>query len=894
MSEPDDLRGDPGRAAEADDRAWLAARLVEAQDQLAATSEVLSVLARSSSTQDDVFEAVVQNACRICRAQVAQIYVSDGDVYRIVRSHGLDDDFVELSVQHPIPRDRESLVGRVALDETTQQIADVLADPDYNRPEFQRRAGYRSIVGAPMIVHDDVVGVLSVWRTTVEPFDEHTVGLLTTFAEQAALALRNVELFSALQSRSAELARKVDEMEALAEIGKAISSTLDPDEVLTTIVEHAVELSGADGGSLMEYDEVTRLFRVRTAYGTSQDVLERLKSSRIHVDETLVGRAATSGVPVQVPDLAEVDLDPHLQVLVDAGWRSLVAIPLARPDRIVGVLVVRRLTTGAFDEETCDMLTAFASQSAVALTNARLYQQLELQRRELAETSQHKSDFLASMSHELRTPLNAVIGFSEVLLERMFGELNERQAEYVTDILDAGRHLLALLNDVLDLSKVEAGRMELEFTTFPPGDAIHSVLTLLRERAVRHGVELLVDVDGAPAQVTADELRFKQVLLNLIGNAVKFTPDGGTVTVRCWGDESELVVTVQDTGVGIAEADQSRIFDSFQQGTRSASHAEGTGLGLTLTRRIVELHGGRIWLESDVGRGSTFGVVLPRRAAPVPAVPTWREPALDDGRPAVVVIEDDPHSSELVGVHLSAAGLRPVPVRTGEEGLDAVRALRPTAVVLDIHLPGIDGWDVLSSIKSDPQLASTPVVVVSVLPERGRGYALGASDYLVKPVSREDLLGAVWRAVAERVDHGPDRPRDVVVIDDDVVALELIRATLEPRGWAVTTCSGGAEAISVIQTLVPSVVLVDLVMPGIDGFAVIDALRGDPRTAGTPVVVLTAKSLTAKDRRRLEGRIEFVASKGELDLSWLAERLTRVATADRATGSDDRGRRTDG
>ena len=364
------------------------------------------------------------------------------------------------------------------------------------------------------------------WRTTVEPFDEHTRALLTTFAEQAALALRNVELFSALQARSAELARKVDEMEALAEVGKAVSSTLDPDEVLTTIVEHAVELSGADGGSLMEYDEESLLFRVRTTYGTSDDVRAQLKTVRIHVDESFVGRAATSGMPVQVADLSEIELDPHLRVLFDSGWRSLVVIPLVRPDRIVGALVVRRLTPGAFCDETCDMLTAFASQSAIALTNARLYQQLELQRRELATTSQHKSDFLASMSHELRTPLNAVIGFSEVLLERMFGELNDRQADYVQDILDAGRHLLALLNDVLDLSKVEAGRMELDVTTFPAGDAIHSVLALVRERAGQHGVELRFDAADAPTHITADELRLKQVLLNLISNAVKFTPDG--------------------------------------------------------------------------------------------------------------------------------------------------------------------------------------------------------------------------------------------------------------------------------------------------------------------------------------------------------------------------------
>jgi signal transduction histidine kinase/DNA-binding response OmpR family regulator len=881
VTEPRDDRSTTERAAEADDPAYLAARLAEAQDQLAATREILSLLAMASTSEDDVFEAVVEHACRLCRAQAAQIAVADGGGYRLVASKGLNAEYADFATRHAVPRRRGTLTGRVAIERRTLQIDDVLADPDYDLPEFQRLAGYRTIIGAPMIVDDEVVGVLTVWRTTVEPFDEHTRSLLTTFAEQAALALRNVELSSALQARSGQLASKVDEMEALAEVGEAISSTLDPDEVLATIVEHAVELSSADGGSLMEYDEESRLFRVRTTYGTSDDVRERLKTVRIHVDESFVGRAATSGLPVQVADLSDIELDPHLRLLYDGGWRSLVVIPLVRPDRIVGALVVRRLTPGAFSDETCDLLTAFASQSAIALTNARLYQQLELQSRELATTSQHKSDFLASMSHELRTPLNAVIGFSEVLLERMFGELNERQADYVQDILDAGRHLLALLNDVLDLSKVEAGRMDLDVTTFPAGDAIHSVLALVRERAVQLGVELHFDEADVPTHITADELRLKQVLLNLIGNAVKFTPEGGSVTVRAWTGGPEVIITVTDTGIGIAESDRLRIFDSFQQGTRSASSSEGTGLGLTLTRRIVELHGGRMWLESEVGLGSTFGLALPRPAQRVGPDRGWREPAVDDARQAVVVIEDDPGSAELVAVHLAAAGLRPVHVPTGEEGLAAIRALRPTAVVLDIHLPGMDGWDVLSVIKGDPQIADTPVVIVTVLPERGRGFALGASDYLVKPVSKEGLLGAVWRAVAERVDHAGSR-RDIVVIDDDPAALELVRATLEPHGWTVSTCSGGAEAISVIRQLRPSVVLVDLLMPDIDGFAVIDALHADTRTASIPVVVLTSKSLTAQDRRRLQGRIEFVASKGELDLSWLADRLIQVAAGGRA------------
>ncbi|QGN59433.1 response regulator [Nostocoides sp. HKS02] len=864
--------------------ARLRKRLAETEEQLAATSEILAVLGASSAGEAEVFDAIVERARRLCRANAAQINLVHDHDLTMVHSVGLPPAYLQLAITEPVPRDRTSLIGRVSIDGRTQQIVDVLADPDYNRPEFQRLGGFRTIMGAPMIVVDQVVGVLSVWRTTVDPFDERVQDLLSTFAAQGALALRNVGLFHQLESRSEELSRKVEQLEALAEVGEAVSSSLDPDEVLTTIVSHAVQLSGTDGGSLMEYDEDTQLFRVRTAYGTSPEVLEQLRQSRIHVEESFVGRAAASGQVAQIPDLALVPLDPHLSTLYRAGWRSLVAIPLARPDRIVGALVVRRKQPGGFSDETCELLSAFASQSTIALVNARLYQQLERQSAELAEASQHKSEFLASMSHELRTPLNAVIGFSEVLLERMFGELNDRQADYLQDILSAGRHLLALLNDVLDLSKVEAGHMELDLSFFDAAQALGSALALVRERAAQHGIELTLDAPSADlGAVRADRLRFTQIVLNLLSNAVKFTPDGGTVEVVARRSDGNLVVTVADSGVGIAPADQVRIFDSFQQAGRNAASAEGTGLGLTLTRRIVELHGGRMWLDSAPGAGSTFGFSIPQPAVattvPEPADWTLDE---DDGRPVVVVIEDDESSAELVSVHIAAAGLRAVPVRTGEQGVAAVRSLHPAAVILDIRLPGMDGWDVLSSLKAEPETADTPVLVVSVLPEQGRGFALGAADYLVKPVGREELLAAVRRVVTDR--PPAQSARRILVVDDDPVALRLVRVTLEPLGWDVRTCGQGTEAHAMVRAQRPAVLLVDLLMPDTDGFRVVEQVHADPDTRGIPIVVLTAKTLTPEDRRRLRGRVEFVASKGHLDLVQLSARLADLAGAHGAGG----------
>jgi CheY-like chemotaxis protein/anti-sigma regulatory factor (Ser/Thr protein kinase) len=343
------------------------------------------------------------------------------------------------------------------------------------------------------------------------------------------------------------------------------------------------------------------------------------------------------------------------------------------------------------------------------------------------------------MSHELRTPLNAVLGFSEVLLERMFGEINEKQEDYLRDIHASGKHLLELLNEILDLSKVEAGQMELEFTQVDVASLLEHAASMLRERAAAHAIDLRVEIGSEVGEVEVDELRLRQVVLNLVSNAVKFTPDGGTVVVRAREVANDLLVSVQDTGVGVPEADRERIFESFQQGGRGASREEGTGLGLTLSRRIVELLGGRMWLESQVGAGSTFGFVLPVRRAGV-ARP---DSAPATGSTTIVVIEDDRPSLDLITAYLSGAAITVVAARDGQSGIEAVRRRLPSAVLLDIRMPGIDGWAVLRALKENPETSPIPVIVVSIVDERSRGAALGAAGYLVKPVSRDDLLSAL-------------------------------------------------------------------------------------------------------------------------------------------------------
>ena len=712
-------------------------QLRDAREQSAASREILAALGRAGADPGDILDTVLEHAARLCRAQAATLYVPEGDAFQLSRDTGkIPEEFRRYLLDHPLARNRSSTVGRAAEEMRTIQIPDVLNDAEYGRQDLQSLAGYRTLLSTPMILQNEVVGVLSMWRTNVAPFNTRECELLEEFGVQGAIVMRQDALRRALAS-------KVAQLEALREVGDAVGSTLDLDEVLNQIVSNAVRLTQTDGGSILEYDESTDSFHVRAAFGSSPELLKQLRAITIDRTTTLVGRAATGHRTLEVPDLDGAELDPHLDALSRDGWRSVLAVPIRRGDRILGVLVIRRRSTGSFGPHV-ELLETFAGQSALAIVNARLFGELQSKTRELEIASHHKSEFLASMSHELRTPLNAVIGFSEVLLDRMFGEINERQDEYLRDIWNSGRHLLELLNEILDLSKVEAGQMVLEPSTFNVGSALEYCLAMIRERAALHAITVTVDVAEGIDTIEADELRFKQVALNLLSNAVKFTPDGGTVTVRADRDGTDLMVTVTDTGIGVPVEDQERIFESFQQGRRGAPKEEGTGLGLTLSRRIVWLFGGRMWLKSTPGAGSTFGFSIPRVLQPGhEAGSTAREHL-----PAVLLVDDDRASLDLNSVYLDGSPTRVLLARDGVEALELARKERPAAIVLEIGLPRLDGWQVLAELKADPATATIPVVIATDVDDRSRGLALGADAYLRKPIGRDELVDALRRVGA--------------------------------------------------------------------------------------------------------------------------------------------------
>jgi len=582
---------------------------------LMATSAILQVISSSPTNVQPVFDAIVDKAAKLGDGLFSTLISFDGELMRLEAAHNWTSEAFD-HLSHgilPAPPSRSLPAGRAILGRTVIHLPDIELDQEFRHPELPRAVGFRSVLSVPMLRDSVPLGAISVARAEPGPFSDNQIDLLKTFANQAVIAIENVRLFKELEARTQDLTRSVGELRALGEVGQAISSTLDLGTVLNAIVSRAVQLSGLDGGVVFEYDEAAEEFAQRAMTGTSGTLAEARRTTRIRKGEGVLGRTAITLEPVQVADIVLPGAyEGRLrEILIDSGVRAILAVPMVREGQLIGCLAVTRNQPGDFPAETIDLLRTFATQSALAIQNARLFHEIEDKSRQLEAASRHKSEFLANMSHELRTPLNAIIGFSEVLSERMFGELNEKQEEYLKDIYASGQHLLSLINDILDLSKIEAGRMELEVADFSLPAAIDNALILVRERASRRGIKLGSAIDDRVGMIRGDERKVKQVLLNLLSNALKFTPEGGRIDVRATINDGMAEISVADTGVGIAPEDQEAIFEEFRQVGTADKKVEGTGLGLALSRKFIELHGGRIWVKSQSGEGSTFTFTLP-------------------------------------------------------------------------------------------------------------------------------------------------------------------------------------------------------------------------------------------------------------------------------------------
>jgi len=578
----------------------------EALEQQTAISEILRVISGSPTDVQPVLDAIAERAARLCDASAASMYLTEGNMLRHLASQGPSPDF--LSHVDTLPISRDSISGRALIDRKTIQVRDMQAEgSEYPLShELAQRFGHRTVVVVPLYREGKPFGTILLRRQDVRPFDEREIALLQTFGDQAAIALENVRLFN-------ETKEALDQQRASGEVLAAISSSIADttpvfDKILTSCERLfagkliGINLVGEDG-----------LIRLGAYHGPKREELEKIFPAPID-GRTGSGAAIVARRVLHFPDVEAGENVPPgtIQGCRAIGIKSIIFAPMLWEGNGIGAIFVGRDHAGPFSDKDIALLRTFADQAVIAIQNARLFREIEDKSRQLEVANKHKSEFLANMSHELRTPLNAIIGFSEVLLEKLFGEVNEKQEDYLKDIHTSGRHLLSLINDILDLSKVEAGRMELELSTFDLPSALSNAMTLVRERAQRHNVALKLVADPTLGEVTADERKLKQILVNLLSNAVKFTPDGGRVEVTAVCEPEAILIAVRDTGIGIAPEDQEAVFEEFRQVGRDYTRkSEGTGLGLALTKRFVELHGGRIRVESEPGKGSTFTFTLP-------------------------------------------------------------------------------------------------------------------------------------------------------------------------------------------------------------------------------------------------------------------------------------------
>jgi PAS domain S-box-containing protein len=778
------------------------ARLFDAERRRSVEQKAILETMRDLSGElelSKVLHGVLERAVKLLDVAGGELATWDEarDDLVIVASHDMETDAVGSRMAIG-----EGAMGRVA------ETHEPLIIPRYQ--EWERRSSkyvqssIQTVLAAPLLIGSRLVGVIAAVHSDPErEFGPEDLRLLDLFAPQAAVAIENARLFSSGQRY----------FETLVVNNPVAIVNLDRDFNITSCNPAFESMFG---------------YREQEVVGVNLDELVQTEGTRAegqaYTEATMAGKKAGGIGQRRRKDGSLVDVE-------------IASIPVMVGDEMVGMMALYH-----------DISELFQA------------------RREAEAASRSKSQFLANMSHELRTPLNAIIGYSEMLVEEAEDEGNEATLADLRKIHSSGKHLLSLINDILDLSKIEAGKMELYVEEFEVERVIEDVLATAHPLAEKNETRLEVSKVDDLGTMVSDVTRIRQVLLNLLSNACKFT-EGGTVRLSVERDADDwLRFVVSDDGIGMSEEQLGKLFQAFTQASASTSaRYGGTGLGLAISRQFCRMMGGDIEVESEEGEGSTFMVRLPARA---PEIRKVEAPAIAEdgdevsgGRLAgtVLVVDDEATARELMGRHLRRAGYRVLEAADGRAGLEAARVNRPDVITLDVLMPQMDGWAVLQELKSDPELADIPVIMATITDERNLGIALGASEYLTKPIDKERLA-----AVLARYSRA-DAPRRVLVVEDDEDARRLIRRALEEEGWEVDEAENGRVALERLDESPPALVLLDLMMPEMDGFEFLEALRSSDGTREVPVVVITAKELTDEDHRRLNGGVERIVQKGSRD-----------------------------
>ncbi|MFQ5646427.1 MAG: response regulator, partial [bacterium] len=658
------------------------------------------------------------------------------------------------------------------------------------------------------------------------------------------------ELIEKQKQHKAEINKNLMEHQAIYQIGLMLASASKLSEIFETVVRSAAELTDSPAGSLAIYDEKNNVMQMVTAIGLS-DKFSAVDHWEVR-KHGLTRRIIDSVDPVVIPDVKRLkDIDNP--VLLREGIKSVMAVALMTNEQIVGILYVDDFHVREYAEREVSVLKTFAVKAALAIEKMKLLDKLEQTNRDLQKANRLKSDFLANMSHELRTPLNSIIGFSELLIDQIPGKINQEQKQCLEDIFSSGKHLLNLINEVLDISKIEAGKFELCYGYFSFPDLIEEIIRTVNPLITQKGQNLLINLDKAVKEVYADRVKLKQIVLNLISNAVKFTPTGGDIEICSEPENGGMILSVKDTGVGIDEADFSLIFDEFRQVDQSSTRKyEGTGLGLALTKRLVEMHKGRIWLESEPGKGSKFSFFIPGKRK-IKEVEKKRETGLSvpvsvGSGNNILIIEDDPKAANILHYYLTNQGYEVLLASDGREGLKLAKEEKPLLIVLDIMLPGKDGWEVLNELRKNKNTSDIPVIVTSIVENKDLAFSFGVLDYFVKPTDKNLLLERISNI--SRVKNL--MARHILLICGNHQDIHEISTLLIAREFEILKACSAEDGLRLADKLKPDLIMLDLSRSIKSGLGLIKQLRKRPNTKDIPILALTTDELDGDARHRIK------------------------------------------
>ncbi|MBF0558578.1 MAG: response regulator [Nitrospirae bacterium] len=816
----------------------------------------IGVALTSAESLEEILDTLLVEATRTLKAPAGSVALYDDSTgcLSLKASLGFSSNFSHVSTWK---RRKGGMTDHIIGKRVPTIISDV-AQHSYVDNTLLLNEGIKSLAAVPLFANERITGILYIDDFKAREWTEREIEFITLLGIQAAYAIEKFRLISVISGAKNYLKNVLDH---------------SADIIMTTNLD--AEIVEFNSGATRQL-------------GYSKEEVEGMKAAklwakpeeRLEVMEILErdGYVANYETQLRTKHGAFIDVNLSLAILKDGEGRVLGTVGISKD------ITEKKRLEKAVEERNAELQELNEKLEDKVFERTK---DLEKANRELERSNMLKSRFISTISHELRTPLNSILGFSELLLDEVSGSLTERQKRHVSNIYSSGTHLLQLINNVLDIAKIESGKIELHYESFLVGHAVAEVETVIRSLVEKRKQTLTVKADGVPF-IIADKIKFKQILYNLISNAVKFTPEGGKITVEAevvtaaalpaptrnlalYQDKNDfLKLSVKDTGIGIRKEDLERVFSEFEQGDSSLSRKyEGTGLGLALSKRLVELHGGEIFVESEEGVGSTFTVIMPlvdtldvEETIAIPAVAEDETDLSEEAEgpkarrgmpPLILIVEDDPATSEVFTLYLSQGGYRVAHVYNGDEAVRRIRELNPFAVLLDVMLPGKDGWEVLQEVKTDPDLADIPIIISSVIDNKELGFALGASDYLVKPVDKASLIKRL-----EELSSSFSKRKgqiNILCIDENEEDLDWLKSALEPAQYAVLTAATGKDGIDKAVKHRPDLIILDLMTSDIDGFEVVHTLKANLATADVPILALTSRDLTHDERLLLAGKI---------------------------------------